>query len=148
MRYSEDIGNKLNDILEKTYDAEKGYKDAADRVDNPRLKSWFTEKAQERYDFGHQLKAEIQSYGETPDKGGSVTGTLHRTWLNIKSVFGDTEERVIEEAIRGEKSSIEEYDEVLTETTLPDSTRTLLRNQRNQIQTGLTKLEQLEAIHD
>lgn len=32
--YTIEMSNKLNELLERTYDAEKGYKEAADNVNN------------------------------------------------------------------------------------------------------------------
>lgn len=40
MSYSEEVSNKLNELLEKNYDAEKGYKLAAQKVKNERLKAF------------------------------------------------------------------------------------------------------------
>ena len=39
--YTEEVGNKLNELLEKTYDAEKGFKKAAENTENPQLKAFF-----------------------------------------------------------------------------------------------------------
>ena len=77
----------LNALLEKTYDAEKGFKKAAENVENPALKNYFQTKAQQRYDFGHELKSEIKSYGQDVDKGGSLIGDAHRAWMDVKKVF-------------------------------------------------------------
>lgn len=59
MKFTEEMSNKLNDLLEKNYDAEKGYKKAAEKVENTELQQFFNEQAQKRYDFGHELKTEI-----------------------------------------------------------------------------------------
>jgi uncharacterized protein (TIGR02284 family) len=146
--YTENISSSLNDLLEKTYDAEKGFKKAAENVDNPRLRSYFKQKADERYSFGHDLKAEIKSFGEDVDKGGSATGAVHRTWMDVKSLFSaDSEESMLEEAIRGEKSAISEYEEVINDVAIPETTRSLLVSQKNQIESGLSKIKSLEDLH-
>lgn len=146
--YTEDVGNKLNDLLEKTYDAEKGFKKASENVDNPSLKAYFKNKAQERYNFGHELKTEIRSFNQDIDKGGSATGTMHRAWMDVKSLFSaDNEESMLEEAIRGEKAAVNEYEEVLSETSLPLSTKSILQSQKNIINEGLAKINLLEDIH-
>lgn len=145
--YTDKLGNKLNDLLEKTYDAEKGFKKAAENAKHSGLKSYFNKKAQERYDFGHQLKSEIVNFGETPDKGGSVTGAAHRTWMEVKSWFSaDDDESMLEEAIRGEKASVEEYRDVLSETALPARTKDILQTQKTTIEQGLTNIKRLEDI--
>lgn len=145
--YTKKIGNKLNNILEKTYDAEKGFKKAAEKVENQALKNYFNSKAQERYDFGHELKSEIKIFGEEIDKGGSVAGSAHRTWMDIKALFSfDDEESMLEEAIRGEKVAIEEYEEVINEASLPSQTKALLEAQKNKIQNGLKTIKSLEDV--
>ena len=108
--YTENVGKKLNELLEKTYDAEKGFKKAAENVEHTALKTYFNQKAQERYNFGHELKSEIKAFNQDVDKGGSLTGKAHRAWMDVKSLFSSNdEESMLEEAIRGEKSAIEEY---------------------------------------
>lgn len=146
--YSETIGSKLNDLLEKTYDAEKGFKKAAENTEHSSLKAYFERKAQERYDFGHELKSEIQSFGQEVDTGDSMTSKAHRTWMDIKALFStDNEESMLEEAIRGEKASVEEYEDVLQESTLPPSTATLLMKQKSAIEGGLSNIKRLEDLN-
>ncbi len=146
--YSEKVGSKLNDLLEKTFDAEKGFKKAAENVQHSGLKNFFNQKAEERNHFGNALKAEIKSFGQPVDNGGSITGTMHRAWMDVKSVLSkDSEESMLEEAIRGEEASIEEYNDVLSETTLPPSTQTVLTQQKTKIINGLSSIKRLEDLN-
>ncbi|MFS4482251.1 ferritin-like domain-containing protein [Hyunsoonleella sp. 2307UL5-6] len=146
--YTEKISGKLNDLLEKTYDAEKGFKKASENVNNQALKNYFTKKADERYNFGHDLKTEIKSFGENVDKGGSLTGSAHRTWMDIKGFITiDNEESMLEEAIRGEKAAINEYEDVIADNSVPESTRSLLISQKNQIENGLSRISTLENLN-
>ena len=145
--YTENVSEKLNDLLEKTYDAEKGFKKAAEHTDHTALKSYFEGKAKQRYDFGHELKSEIKSYGQEVDKGDSLTGKAHRAWMDAKALFSsDNEEAMLKEAIRGEKASIEEYEDVLEDTTLVSTTSAILRNQKQAIEAGLTTIKTLEDL--
>ena len=145
--YTEEIGNRLNDLLKKTYDAEKGFKKAAENIDNSALKTYFKQKAQERYDFGHELKSELKTFNQDIDKGGSVTGAAHRTWMDVKALFSsENQESMLEEAIRGEKAAINEYSEVINETSLPSSTKSILESQKNKIQNGLSRIKTLEDL--
>lgn len=149
MSHSKEVTEKLNDLLEKNYDAEKGFKEAAEDVKNERLKAFFREKAQQRYDFGHELKTEITNFGGTPDKGASVKGDIHRAWMDLKSALtSDKEEEVLEEAIRGEKAALEEYNEAINEKELPPSTANLLIKQRNAIERTLQEVKGLEEAFD
>ncbi len=146
-QYEETVGSKLNDLLEKNYDAEKGFKKASENAKHAGLKAYFNKRSQERYNFGHQLKSELSSFGQEPDKSGSVTGAAHRTWMEVKSWFSsDNDEAMLEEAIRGEKASVEEYHDVLQETTLPASTKDILLSQKTEIEQGLANIKRLEDL--
>ncbi|HBC05080.1 MAG TPA: PA2169 family four-helix-bundle protein [Aequorivita sp.] len=147
MKFTEKMSNKLNELLEKNYDAEKGYKKAAENVENTQLKNFFNEQAQKRYDFGHEIKSEIKNYGETPDKGGSTTGAMHRTWMDIETAFSsNNEETILEEVQKGEKAAIEEYNEVIKDTTLPPTTQQILTKQRDTIQNACQSAKNFEAV--
>ncbi|TDQ33240.1 ferritin-like domain-containing protein [Zeaxanthinibacter enoshimensis] len=145
--YTDKVGSKLNDLLEKTYDAEKGFKKAAENTNHEGLKAYFEQKAGERYNFGHELKSELKQYGQEVDKGDSFTSKAHRAWMDVKAMFStDNEESMLEEAIRGEKAAVAEYDEVLSDTDLPPSTQTLLARQQQKIKTGLETIKRLEDL--
>lgn len=140
MKYTVEMSNKLNELLESTYDAEKGFKQAAEKVDNKTIKQFFMDRAKQRYDFGHELKAEIKAFGQSPEKGGSAKGTLHRSWVDFKSLFSNNnEEAILEEVNRGEKEAIETYNDILHDKdfVLPPSTESLLMKQRNAIRETL-----------
>ncbi|AKA35323.1 ferritin-like domain-containing protein [Flagellimonas lutaonensis] len=141
-KYTVEMSNKLNELLEKTYDAEKGFKEAAEKVKNPTIKEFFEQKAEQRYNFGQELKNEIRAYGQEPEKGGSLKGTLHRNWMNLKAFFDyNDEEAMLKEVERGEKEAINTYNDILNdeEFVLPPSTETLLMKQRNAIRETLEK---------
>lgn len=145
MSYSEDIAKKLNALLEKNYDAEAGYKKAAEDVKSMALKTYFAARAKDRYNFGHELKAEIKSFGQDPDKGTSLSADLHRTWMDLKSAFAtEKDEAMLEEAIRGERSTIKEYNEIIKDKEIPPSTANLIIKQRNRVEDALRRAEELE----
>ncbi|SFZ89561.1 conserved hypothetical protein [Flaviramulus basaltis] len=145
MKYTEEISNKLNELLVKNYDAEKGYLNAADHVDSTDLKIFFRRRATERSEFAKQIRTEILRYGEDPKESGSFKGTMHRNWMSLKSLFSSNdEEAILEEAIKGEKASLDEYNEVLKDRTLPPSIDSLLFNQKNAIQAAINT----EKVHE
>ncbi|MHA7865228.1 ferritin-like domain-containing protein [Flagellimonas marinaquae] len=140
MKYTVEMSNKLNELLERTYDAEKGFKQAAEKVDNTTIKQFFIDSAKQRYNFGQELKAEIRSFGQAPEKGGSAKGTLHRSWIDFKSLFTqNNEEAMLEEVHRGEKEAIATYNDILHDKdfVLPPSTESLLMRHRNAIRETL-----------
>ena len=148
MKYSEKISNHLNNLLIKNYDAEKGYRNAIDNVDNSNLKIYFTNRANERKSFADEIKTEIERYGETPKDSGSFKGTLHRNWTTLKSsLSGNNEETVLEEALRGEEASLEDYNEVIASNEVfPPSIDSMLIKQRDAIQAAINMVKVKEEL--
>lgn len=148
MKYSEKITNRLNDLLTKTYDAEKGFKLAQEKVDNLSIKKFLADKAQQRYNFGHELKNEIQKFGELPEKDGSLKGDVHRAWMNLTATLSnDNSEQVLEEVERGEKASLKEYNDILNDSDmiLTPSTENLLKKHHDEIKEALNTAKIFEA---
>jgi len=138
---------RLNELITKNYDAEEGYKKAADLVaGDTQLQQFFKDQAQNRYDFGHALKTEIKSVGGEVDKGTSVTGDLHRAWMTIKDTFSSNDSKaMLEEVVRGEEAAVEEYRDILDEATLAPTTQSLLQKQVASVQTALSNARSLDA---
>jgi len=145
MKYTEEISNKLNELLVKNYDAEKGYQNAAENVDSPTLKMFFKRRATERSKFAKELRTEILQYGEIPEDSGSFKGAVHRNWMSLKTLFtSNDEEAILEEAIRGEEASLEVYDDIMKDRNLPPTIDSLLFKQRNAIQADINT----EKVHE
>ena len=137
----------LNKLITTLYDGEKGYKEAADDADSASLKTRFQGLAQQRYDFGHEIKPFIKQLGGEVDKGSSLAAGAHRIWIDLKTaVTGNDDEAVLNEVIRGEESAVNAYKEVLTDNDLPVAARTTVTNQLNKIQAALQDMRQLEKI--
>ncbi len=118
----------LNQLLTKNYDAEAGYKKAAEDVEAAPLKRFFKDAAQQRYEFGHSIKSEIKQLGGQPSKGTSVVSTIHRVWMDIKStIVGQPAAAVLEEFECGERATIEDYHAVLDESTLSEGPKLILK---------------------
>ena len=139
--------NALQGIIEKNYDAEKGYQKAMEDAKNPALKGFLQQQAARRSRFATAIDQRLRQLGETPKESGSVTGALHRAWIDIKSsVAGHSDEAVLEEVIRGEKASVEEYQEVLNKHQFAPEITQELESQVGDIQNTLNKVKRLEDI--
>ncbi len=147
MNNQEKMINHLNDLLTKNYDAEAGYKLAADNVDNTELRSFLEARSQSRYDFGHALKEEITKLGGTADKGTSVKGDLHRAWMNLKDAFSSGDSATYAECVRGEEAFVEEYEEFLNDReNLPPSVVKLVESQLAEGKKALLEVKALKGF--
>ncbi|MCH4823090.1 PA2169 family four-helix-bundle protein [Gramella lutea] len=70
----------LSDLLEKNYDAEKGYKKALQHTENPDLKSFLKKQAVQRNHFATELDKQIHLLNEHPKEkvSGSTLASIHR----------------------------------------------------------------------
>lgn len=143
----DNLVNNLQGLLEKNYDAEKGFKKAITNAKDENLKQFLKNQSVRRHRFATELDKEIRSLNEEPKESGSVTGKLHRTWIDFKSsISGNNDEAVLEECIRGDKASEKEYREVITQNNLPPKIKNVLSNQLNEIQTTLSQVKTLENL--
>ena len=65
MANQKEIISTINDLIETLKDGQKGFKEAADAVNDPQLKSLFTGYSQQRARFASELQAQARSEGET-----------------------------------------------------------------------------------
>src|SRR6266705_5031959 len=105
----------INNLIETLKDGQKGFKEAADAVNDPQLKSLFTEYSQQRSRFASELQTEARSVGGAePETGGSAAGAMHRGWINLKSAITSKDEgAVLAECERGEDSAVKEFKEAI-----------------------------------
>lgn len=147
MKYSEKISNKLNELIEKNINAKDAYAKAIEKVENTEIKNFFKERATDRAKFVKELRTEVWGNGEIPENSGDISGEVHRNWMSLKALFSSNDEEVmLNETIRGEKSALDEYNKILSETELPMSIENLLKKQKNAIETAVTKAKNYETI--
>jgi len=119
----------LNNLVETCKDGEQGFKEAAEGVKNPALKAKFLQYSRERAQMSSELQAEVRRLGGDPEKSGSMSASLHRGWLGIKSaVTGQDDHAILAEAERGEDVAKSAYEHALKET-LPASAQPLVQQQ-------------------
>ncbi|RXG15233.1 putative protein (TIGR02284 family) [Leeuwenhoekiella aestuarii] len=137
----------LQELLEKTYDATAGYKEALKKAEHVHLKKYLKERAALRDRFATELSDALIRLDEKPREKGSTTGDLHRTWMNIKQAFNtDKDEAILEECIRGEKASIEEYEEVLQKKPYRPEITNIITSQKREVEQSLSNIKTLEDL--
>jgi uncharacterized protein (TIGR02284 family) len=136
----------LDDILEINTDSVKGYETAAENIKRGDLQTLFLRLSQQRKAFIEEIKNEALRLGMELDNSGSVKGFFHRTWLATKATFSpETNEKVIEESIFGEKAAVEVYDKVVNDPNVPEFLRESLKEQQKLIKVAIQQLNGLKA---
>lgn len=142
----EKIEDRLKDLVTKNEDAIKGFEKAAKNAKEVGIKTYFEKKVVERMQFLRQLRAAATDLDlGSIEIDGSAAGAAHRTWMDVKAFFtGDNDEAMLEEAVRGDKSAMDDYDKAIAETMVPHRIREIIKAQREKLQKDLETTEILE----
>jgi len=140
---NEETIEKLNVLIDIAEDGKEGYENAAKNVKDAATESSFLLFAKERSVYASQLREIVlQLKGEATEKGGDTKGTLHRVWINLKSIFtsGDTE-AITNACITGEEAAIKEYKLVLNDSLVPESCKPIIGEQLAGIERALASIQ-------
>lgn len=119
----------LNNLIETCKDGEQGFKVAAEGLSSATIKAKFLEYSRQRAQMARELQEEVRRLGGDPEKKGSVAGTVHRGWLNIRAIVsGQDDHAIVAEAERGEDVAKGVYEEAIKES-LPPSAQTVVQQQ-------------------
>ena len=134
----------LNNLIETLKDGQEGFKQAAEGVSDPKLKSLFRDYSDQRSRFATALQSEARRHGETdPETSSSATGALHRGWINLKSaITGADEHAILAECERGEDSAVEEYKKAMDDGLTP-STQDVVSRQFAEIKAAHDQIKSL-----
>lgn len=120
----------LNELTETLKDGRHGFETAAKDVKSPELAQLFHKYAAQRAELASSLQAHVRGLGGDVEKSGSVAGSMHRGWINLKAALSSNEpQAVLEEAERGEDAAVEAYRKALDRKELDAPTRALIQSQ-------------------
>jgi uncharacterized protein (TIGR02284 family) len=141
-----DIISTLNDLIETSKDGEQGFRTCAEGVKDAKLKSVFQEAASRCAEGAAELKAKVRGLGGDPETSGSVSGSLHRGWVNIKStITGMDEAAVLTECERGEDAAKRAYKDALKKD-LPADIRSTVERQYEGVKQNHDRVRQLRDM--
>ncbi|MFM0299483.1 PA2169 family four-helix-bundle protein [Paraburkholderia sediminicola] len=119
----------LNDLVETSKDGEKGFRKAAEDAHDAQLKTLFLTRAEDCTRGARELQDAVQALGGKPETGGSVSGALHRGWVDVKSAVTDRSDReILAECEKGEDVAKKRYHDAL-EKELPADVRAIVERQ-------------------
>ena len=127
---NDDVISTLNDLIETSRDGEEGYRTSAQDAKDPQLKQLFQEGMQSCARGASELQQLVRQLGGDPDKSGSVSGSVHRGWVNVKAaVTGRNDLAILEEVERGEDVAKARYRKALEDGDLPPEVRQIVESQ-------------------
>lgn len=111
---SKKVITTLNDLIETCRDGQTGFKEAAENVKSPDLKTFLNQISTERAQFVNELQLEVGNLGGEPQKTGSTTAAFRRAWMDIKGTFaGKDDFSILSECEKAEDSTVDVYKDAL-----------------------------------
>ena len=126
---SDAVVDELNDLIETCKDGEYGFRTCAEHVKSTRLRQVFTRRADECRLSATQLQALVVRLVGKADTGSSVTGMMHRGWVNLKGMLtSDADQAALDECERGEDAALARYRDAIKKS-LPDDVAAVVQRQ-------------------
>ena len=136
----------LEDLIAVAKDSELGYETAAAHVGDDRLATIFADYAKQRAGFVKDLKDEVaRETGEVPADSGTISGTVFRGWMSVKSsISGGSPEAIVAACETGEDSAEAAYERVVN-MDVTGRTRSLVDAQWSKIKEAHHRMLNLKA---
>ena len=121
----------LLDVIKVLHDGQKGFADIGEHLQDDTLKRYFLAESLKRANFRAGLENELHRAGMADIKeSGSVGGTLHRVWGDLKAHLGaGSDYQLLATAEQGEDVAKDAYKKAL-EHDLPMPVRDMLTAQQ------------------
>ena len=145
MAQQKEIISTVNSLIGTLKDGQRGFKEAAEAVKDPQLKTLFNEYSLQRSRFAGELQSEAIRLGESkPEDSSSVVGGMHRAWIDLKSaVTSGDDHAILAECERGEDSAVKEYRDAIDKEELSSPIRQMVSRQYTEVQNAHDRIKQL-----
>lgn len=133
----------LNDLIEVSKDGEQGFLQSSESVDDAKLKAYFLHRSHEVKQGVYELQALVRELGGKPEDSASISGFLHRRWLDIKTAITSNDNvAVLNEVERGEDVALKAYRDA-SEKALPAAANLLILRHLKGAQRNHNEVKQL-----
>ena len=135
----------LNHLVEVCRNGEFGFREAAAAVKDAHLRTTLGNLSEQREQFAVQLRYQVARLGGKPENRGSVAGSFHRRWIELRSSLSThPASAVLVECERGEVIAERAYAAALADD-LPPNVRAIVEDQYTQIKAAHDNLLSLQV---
>ena len=139
----------LNTLIGTLIDSIDGYQKAAVDTTNTRFAEMFSARARERQHAVTTLQAAVARLGGNPEDDGTVAGSVHRGWINLKeAVLGRDDEAIVDEVERGEDYLKNKFEAAMKNVDLPAEARAAVEEAWTSVRAGHDEMSALKHAID
>ena len=129
---NENPSSVLKNVIETARDGEKGFREAAEHFKSPEFRTMAQRVSAERAEFARELQPELRAEGKDDKIEGSMGGSLHRAWVDIKTALGGGDQTILDWLEQGEDHAKKIYGEAL-QANLPSAAQLIVRRQYDRV---------------
>lgn len=138
-----DVVDVLRDLVECSKDGEYGFRESAEQVERPDLKTTLLQRADDCRSAAQELNDLIRQCGGNVEEHGSAMGAMHRGWVAVKATLSTYDDKaVMEECERGEDNAKARYRKAL-EKPLPPHIKQVVERQMQGVQRNHDQMKML-----
>lgn len=144
MKSTHDTIDVVNDLAKINNDRIAGYETAIEDARNidMDLVALFSSLQSDSRQIGNELNQTLLSLGGMPEDDSTLTGKIHRTWIDIKATFtGKDRQALLNSCEFGDDAILKAYDAALTDGGLNPDVMSMLVKQRATLQAGHDKVK-------
>ena len=132
----------LNSLISLNRDDQKGFQEAAEKIEVTEIKTYYLEQSLSRAQFVGELQSQVHSLGSEPEDKGTVSGALHRGWMNLKTALGGGDHAILAATESVEDHAISTYQKAMSES-LPADVRDIVERQFESVKLSHNKVKAL-----
>lgn len=134
----------LNELLETLKDGQKGYAEAMTDVEDADLKETFKKYAAQRSSYITELEDQMHKLNLHPEEESSITGTIHRAFINLKGLVTSKDRHsILAECERGEDYAKAAYEKAQKVQDVPAALKSIIEKQAAGIKQGHDEMRTL-----
>jgi uncharacterized protein (TIGR02284 family) len=143
MAYTENVVDIVEKLIETCRDGQHGFRESAQHVKDPSIRELFNQLSLERAQFAGELESALHRLGKKDVKQeGSISGKLHRTWIDLKSNLQSGDGGILAAAENGEDNAKKHYQEA-EQQDLPGELREIIARQAEAVFAAHDRVRQL-----
>lgn len=140
--------DSLKSLHTGAIDARNGYKEALDEAGGKGVTHLFRDMIDLHDGHAGELARELIKANEIPDETGSFMTVVHKTIMDVRSLFNGLDESVLPGLIDGEKRNIAKYDEAIKVAKAPSNVAGMLIQHRDGILQEIARMQAQKAASE
>jgi uncharacterized protein (TIGR02284 family) len=123
----------VQNLIESCRNSEQGYRDAAEKISDPDLRTYFKERSRERGEYAVELRNAAQRLGKSDvSVSGTAAGNIRRLWMDLKANLGGGDHAILSSLEAAEDSVKNAYQDAMR-VDLPPDIMSIVRTQAQNI---------------